>query len=335
MARESAATVSVGVALNMPPVTGGSGALSIRSTVIPPPGPGGVLPASGGRRQRVGDPVALAARINGQSVGVRIDFDHQTEAVSPTFSGSTAAVGWVSDFRAMPSGSIAALLKLSDEAAATVRQGKYRYLSPALLLSGSRSSPAEVIGMSSLALVNSPNLQLPIGSLHGAEGPNVADLRRREDALEERERNYAHAIIDDAIKDGRLQKGARLWAWASIRDHDHGMGAGIAAFEAAFMAPPATQLQHFRLPEGYVVTRQGAALHARVLQVAQSLGVSYRDAADAVAAERTPADFARRLPEGYVVTRQGAALHARVLQVAQPLGVSYRDAVLEVGGGRQ
>ena len=49
------------------------------------------LETQDGRAHRVSDPAALAAAIDAQDVGVRIDFDHQSEPASPTFRGSVGA----------------------------------------------------------------------------------------------------------------------------------------------------------------------------------------------------------------------------------------------------
>lgn len=90
------------------------GAAEVVRTVVPAPGADGRLETQDGRAHRVSDPAALAAAIDAQDVGVRIDFDHQSEPMSPTFQGSTAAVGWARRFRAAADGSIEAVLDLSS-----------------------------------------------------------------------------------------------------------------------------------------------------------------------------------------------------------------------------
>ncbi len=128
---------------------------SLTMEVIPPPR-GGYLTGRDGRRFRVKSMAALAARINAQAVAPRIDFDHRSERVSPTFAGSTRAEGWLSNFRVNGNGGLDADMQLGDAAAAAIANGEYRHLSPAL----THDSAGEVTGLSSVALVNDPNFDL-------------------------------------------------------------------------------------------------------------------------------------------------------------------------------
>lgn len=89
------------------------GSAEVVRTVVPAPGEGGRLETRDGRVMRVSDPAALAAAINAQDVGVRVDFDHQSEPASPTFRGSTVAEGWARRFRAAADSSIEAALDMS------------------------------------------------------------------------------------------------------------------------------------------------------------------------------------------------------------------------------
>lgn len=130
---------------------------SLTMEVIPPPR-GGYLTGTDGRRFRVKSMAALAAAINAQAVVPRVDFDHRTERSSPTFAGSTAAEGWLSNFRVNGSGGMDADMALGDKAAEAIRNGGYRYLSPALVT----DKAGEVTGLSSVALVNNPNFNLRV-----------------------------------------------------------------------------------------------------------------------------------------------------------------------------
>lgn len=152
--------------MRAPMVNGNAGlspwvvSLNLRSTsltaeVIPPPR-GGLLIGRDGRRFRVKSMAALAVAIGAQAVAPRIDFDHRSERSSPTFTGSTAAAGWLSNFRVNENGGIDADMALGDEAAIAIRDGRYRHLSPAFEL----NKEGEIIGLSSVALVNDPNLAL-------------------------------------------------------------------------------------------------------------------------------------------------------------------------------
>ena len=89
-----------------------------------------------GRRQVVRDAATLAAQINTQALTLRVDRDHRSEPASKTFSGETAADGWLSNLRLNARGGIDAGFDIGEEAGAALRAKKYRYLSPPLLLDG-------------------------------------------------------------------------------------------------------------------------------------------------------------------------------------------------------
>ena len=130
---------------------------SLTMEVIPP-ARGGYLTGRDGRRYRVKSMAALAAAIGAQAVAPRIDFDHRTERISPTFAGSTRAEGWLSNFRVNGNGGLDADMQLGDMAAAAIMREEYRHLSPAL----THDSAGEVTGLSSVALVNDPNFDLRV-----------------------------------------------------------------------------------------------------------------------------------------------------------------------------
>lgn len=130
---------------------------SLTTEVIPPP-VGGILKGADGRTYRVKSMAALAAAIAAQSTAPRIDFDHRSERVSPTFGGSTRAEGWLSNFRVNARGGLDADLALGDVAAAAIERGEYRYLSPGLIV----NKAGDITGLSSVALVNDPNFDLRV-----------------------------------------------------------------------------------------------------------------------------------------------------------------------------
>ena len=285
-----------------PVVPDGEGGATVRAVVIPAPGPDGVVPTRGGAVHRMADPAELAVRLNGQEVAVRLDFDHESEPSSKTFAGSTAARGWLDDFRAEPSGAISAALKLSAEAAQKLRAGLFRYLSPGVFL----ARGGAIVGMSSLALVNNPNMRLAAPSMHSAgdsDAEREAALREREAAIEKREAaaeqralNAATAAVDTAVEQGRLMPAQRDFMLGAIRTHAGGIEGGIAAFESAHSqsamgdlgkrtgprgAPPSAggaRGAQFEAPAGFDVAADDVKLHARVAAHAQKRGISYRDA---------------------------------------------------------
>lgn len=270
-----------------------------RAVVVPPPGAGGVLPTRDGRKHWIPDAAAAAAAMNAQDVRARIDFDHKSEPTSPTFGGSTAAEGgWLRDFRAQADGSISALLDLSSKAREALREKLYGYLSPALLLDESDGN--RVLAMSSLALVNNPNMALGAPAVH-AGAPSADD---REQALAQREGALAQAAVDRAAEQGRLPAPQKDFALNAIRAHAGGVAAGIAAFDAAYAepstgGPDASRLTSRVGPRGKPDARAGSATVA--------------------------------VPPGHVVDAGRLELHARIQERVKTAGVSYSDALLALG----
>ena len=287
--------------------------VSIRVPVIPAPAGNGIVPTRSGPTHRVSDPRQLAAALNAQEVDARIDFDHRSEPSSPTFEKSTAADGgWVRDFTAAPDGAITAELQLSAEATTAVRERKYRYLSPGLWLS---AADGEVLGMSSVALVNNPNMQLAAlnnrGTMADKTDPTPEELQRREDALKQREDahntrvlNAAEAAVDKAVEDGRLAATQKAFALNAIKGHADGVEAGLKAFEEAYPA---------------------GAPKAGPSSLTRRVGPRGAPSTNAAAAPSFAA------PGGYDVDDEQLQLHGQVADYARKRGISYREAVLEFG----
>ena len=286
------------------------GSVEIVRTVIPPPGESGELPTRDGRVMRVSDPAALAAAINAQDPAARIDFDHQSERLSPTFRGTTAAEGWVKDVRATADGAIEAVLELSSWALRSIEQGRYRYLSPALLM---HAETREVGGMSSLALVNDPNMSLQANNAEtGAGAPSVDEREQkvaaREAAAEKLMMNAAERAVDSAIAGKRLAPAQKEFVLNSIRTHGDGIEKGIEAFEKAFPAGEATPaLNQLDRRVGPIGAPGGGAAPA----------VKFRG------------------PLGVDVSDEGLTLHAQVAAHARERGISYRASVMELGALQQ
>ena len=296
-----------------PAVPDGDGVATVRAVIIPAPGADGVVPTRGGRTHRMSSPARLAAALNAQEVDVRIDFDHGTEDVAKTFAGTTEAKGgWLSDFRAEVNGAISAALALSADGADKLRRKLYKYMSPGLYL-GRRG---EIVAMSSLALLNNPNMDLPVPALNAADGgadDEEAALKAREEAVKKREEeaeqrdlNAATAAVDRAVEDERLLPAQREFALNAIQAHDNGIVAGIAAFEAA-----------------YPVETAGVDTNALQQRIAPTGAPRKRPAA--APAFRMPAESQAQQP-----TDESLQLHARVLEHAQAGGKAYRDSVLEL-----
>ena len=297
----------------------------ITAEIIPPPGPGGCIEGADGRRQYAPDMAALAAAIAAQPVQPRIDRDHTSERTSPTFRGSTEASGWVRNPRTNARGGIDADLHVDADTRAALSRDAYRYLSPAL-----RLDPDErITGLSSIALVNDPNLPLAPLSVHHEDdmtqsttssraGAGSTGDARPDPQVEEARRLMAEAAaeaVDLAVEDGRILPRDRDYHLAAITSHSGGVRAGIAAFRA-----------HVATGEGADSAAPGTAsrpeLMARVGPRGAPPGRTGRTAGPAFSG---PADVGP-------ATVERLDLHARITEYARAQGIPYRDAVEQFGG---
>lgn len=285
--------------------------------VIPPPGPEGILPSRNGRPQRIADPAALVARLNAQEVAARVDFDHRSEPRSPTFSGSTEAEGWASAYRLNARGAIVADVELADAAYARVRERKYRYLSPALLLDGD-----DVVGLSSVALVNNPNLPLGLPAVNSEvavddkQKQKQAELDKRESELKAREDeaakaalNAAEQAVDAAIRSERILPAQKDYHLNAIRAHPGGVWKGIESFNAFV----------------------GGAAGDATQGLAQTL------TARTGPAGKPPETLGGEAPQFPALngvqgpSDERLALHGKIAEYATKRGIPYRQAVIEFG----
>lgn len=309
------------VALNVPAMMG-ENASPPTAEVVPPPNADGVIEGRDGRRYRMNDAAALAARINGQQVAARIDFDHRSERTSRTFAGSTAAEGWLKNARPNARGGIDADLELSIWAATSLRGGSYRYLSPALF----HTSDMEITGLSSVGLVNDPNFNLPAPTIHSTEtivdDDKNADerekaLEAREKAADERALNAATRTVDQAVADGKIPAAAKDAHLETIKAHKDGIDAGLNAFEKLLAASAEAA------PGG-----GAGGLSSDALQTLQTrVGPSGTPNAEAKGASPAfPAPTGVLPPDA-----ERLSLHQKIADYARQNGVSYRDAVQHFG----
>ena len=173
--------------------------------------------------------------------------------------------------------------------------------------------------MSSLALVNNPNMPLDAPAVNSnGDGMDpekdtdetleqrAAALKKREDALETRALNAATTAVDRAVEEDRLLPAQKEFALNAIKTHADGVEAGIEAFEKAYPA-------------------EAAEVDLSALQ---------RRTAPAGVPKKAPAKPTFAMPAdsgGYEVADESVQLHAHVAEHAQKRGISYRDAVLELG----
>ena len=247
--------------------------------VVPPPGPDGLLPARDGRRQRVPDVRALAAKLNRQDPKARVDTDHRSEPASPTFVGETAAGGWLSHYRPNSDGGIDADMELGEGLRGRLRRKEYAYISPAYLL----GRDGVVRGLSSIALVNNPNLPLDAPTLHSMQ----------QDAVD---------AVDAAVLNGRVAPATRDYFLSIITRNRDGIAAGLRLFEGylntQFEAEIDANAAGLRVPHGYCVrSGERLALHAKIEQISRSERIPYREAL-------------RRCPTGAASTVPTPDLHA-------------------------
>ena len=248
------------------------------ATVLPRPGASGQITGRDGRAYHVADMAALAARLNRQEPKVRIDVDHRSEPgaypkQTPMACLSSAALGWVRNWRE-ENGRLLADLDLQNYwSARGVLDRTYRYLSAALLLNESK----EVTGISSVALTNWPNLRLPALNYQeekeshmdkdktdsapapGAAGAAELEAARESLAAAEREKTELQTRLDrrddEAIDDelnAAVERGAMLPAqkdaYRSMAvEHRGGKGEGLNHLRKALAAAGA-DFAHLRRP---------------------------------------------------------------------------------------
>lgn len=298
--------------LPLPAPAPASDATELRIVVVPPADDEGRLPTLSGPTHRVSDPVALAAAMEAQLVQVRVDFDHETEpGAGAAYRGTSAARGWLRGF-GVRDGAIEATMH-GAEALGAVAAGRFRHVSPALWR---RQDDGEVLGASSLALTNRPNLVLePLTTRHGGDmkdddergDAREADLKRREADVERREadverhdRAAAEAAVDRAVADGRIREDQKEFFLHSIRGHVSGSLRGVEAFEAAFpgagnLAEPNALTR--RIAPAGAPPRAAPALHAlpwtggaedheAIVRMAAAHGVDFREALRRIGALR-------------------------------------------------
>ena len=297
----------------------GEPAKPVALEVIPAPGANGLLPSRNGRRQRIADAQQLAARLNSQATRARVDFDHRSEPQSPLFAGTTEAEGWLSNYRENHRGGIDADVELGPSALERVRAKRYRYISPALLLSAND----DVVGLSSIALVNNPNLPLDAPRLNAEDDVKTQKqldaeaterdrtLNEREARLEKRALNAAERDVDAAIAAGRIPPAQKDFFLGAIKTHADGIEAGAEAFNAVF---------------GAVNAGDGAATAAPTV-LTQRIGPTGQPPAAA-----TQMNAAYRTPAGWNPPHdERLELHAKIADHASKRGIPYRQAAIEFG----
>lgn len=288
--------------------------------VLPPPGADGILPARDGRRQRIADGAALVAKLNSQKLKTRVDFDHTSEPAAKTFKGSTEAEGWLSNFRLNARGGITADAALSDDAYAKLRGRKFRYLSPATWL----TLKGDVIGLSSVALTNNPNLPLEAPAVNSSEASVDENQQQKQAELDERERklkadeeaaktaamNAAEQAVDAAVKEGRVLPAQKDYHLAAIKANPDGIWKGIEAFNS------------------FAGGEAGDATKSATQALATRTGPDGKPPSG----DAGKSDPSFPAPNGVQgPSEERLELHAKIADYATKRGIPYRQAAVEFG----
>ena len=287
---------------------------------LPAPGADGLLPTRDGRVYRVRDPAALAAALTAQEPRVRVDRDHQSERAAPNFT-TTAAEGWCMEFRAEEDGSIQARVELSSYLRWSLRAREYLYSSPALWLDDPEGD-RNVTGMSSVAMVNDPNMPTRAPAINnpngpggdvdenngGGDAPAPADLQAREAAIDEFWAERRNEAVEEAIANGHVPAASRDYHLAAMAAGDD-PAAAIKAFRSAVApgdpaAPGPAELTARTAPRNAAhaerqssaafdtpanalpASRAGLERLAAVQQLQTERNCSFREAVDLYAAEQ-------------------------------------------------
>ena len=161
----------------------------------------------------------------------------------------------------------------------------------------------ELQQLSSVVLVNNPNMQLAAPAVNSDGGMDENDLNERERQIKAREDAYeqgmnavAEKTVERAIKDKRLLSAQKEVVLQPILNHKDRVEAGLSAFETAYPSghvapalekrvgpsgsPPSRQQGQsgFVVPSGNAVDEKGMQFHSQVAEHARKRGISYRDA---------------------------------------------------------
>lgn len=124
--------------------------------LVPAPDANGWITGFDGRKWRMSDPAAVAARFQKD---LPIDINHATELKAPKGEESPAA-GWITGLRVTDQG-IEAAVEWTPEGAEKVRNREYRFISPVFTYD---KASRDIFQVTSGGLVNDPNLPLALNA---------------------------------------------------------------------------------------------------------------------------------------------------------------------------
>lgn len=142
-----------------------------------------------------------------------IDYEHQTlgkQWSSP--SGKAPAAGWIRALRYEPGRGIVGQVAWTEEAKAEIRAGKYRYLSPVVIV---RKSDGKMVALHSAALTNKPAI-LDMEKVAARDdtllGESTMDLKELRAAL-----TAAGVTLDEAADDTAVLTAAKAFVENSAK----------------------------------------------------------------------------------------------------------------------
>ena len=152
-----------------------------------------------GRSWNNPDPARVADQANNRGIDLVLDFEHASELKAPQGDPAPAA-GWLHDLRVEPDGRLtAAINRWTPRGEQAVRDGEYRYISPAVLYD---PKTMDIVGIGSAGLTNKPNL--PLAALNHEHQEETAMLKKMlaklglaEDATEETALNAVGKLQTD------------------------------------------------------------------------------------------------------------------------------------------
>lgn len=128
-----------------------------------------------GRYWNNSNPSRILRTFKERGLKIPIDIEHATELKAP--KGEAApAMGWHPDLELKPDGSIWAPTDWTPRGSEMVMNKEYSYYSPAYIYD---TKTMEIIGIKSVGLTNSPNLNLPaLNSEHHTKGASQMELEQ-------------------------------------------------------------------------------------------------------------------------------------------------------------
>lgn len=137
------------------------------------------IAARDGRNFGMSNPAAIVAAFDANAQEIPVDLEHASEIKAP--NGEPApAVGWITSIF-VRGGTIFAKFDWTTAGAALLREGAYRYLSPAF---HTDSKTGEILKIVSVALTNRPALMLPaLTSMDPNNAPQLTEAERKICAL--------------------------------------------------------------------------------------------------------------------------------------------------------